>query len=184
MEFLKNPFKKEGIGKTEWEKEMGGIYEGDMQDGKPHGEGRFISRDKTIVREGSWLFGRLDGPGRTEMRGLKQYTDTDPDSVFWEGVYVMGEMHGYGINVCRRGRYEGNFVNSEWYGKGKFETWHGAIYEGNFLNGLAHGEGTLISKNGSVLYSGEWRNNYPVKKLNSPLDNTAIWAPNFFLNDQ
>ena len=54
--------------------------------------------------------------------------------------------------------YEGEFVNNQYEGEGKYYYENGDIYIGNFKNGHFHGQGMIIRKDGSVRYEGEFVN--------------------------
>lgn len=47
-------------------------------------------------------------------------------------------------NKLTKEKYEGNFLNGEKDGKGKYTFQDGSIYEGNFKNDVPEGEGTII----------------------------------------
>ena len=45
-------------------------------------------------------------------------------------------------------RYEGEYLEGWFHGKGKYFYPNGVIYEGDFFKGQFHGEGVLIYPNG------------------------------------
>ena len=51
--------------------------------------------------------------------------------------------------------YEGETVDGNFQGVGKFYFYNGDLYEGNFKDGYPHGIGKMIYKNGNV-YEGLW----------------------------
>ena len=196
MSWFKSILKKEGVGESDWEKKYGGIFQGEMRDGRPHGQGKFVSANGMIVREGMWQSGHLHGQGRSEVwdkphpttKGYSQ--DDNPNPSYWEGNYVHGDLNGEGVFSGASGKYEGTFANNIQHGYGRFIPWHGrSVYEGHFINDKAHGTGTIRTYDGEVLYSGEWDRNCPTVKLNVPFTgpDQGIWSKDiykFLLTDE
>ena len=56
-------------------------------------------------------------------------------------------------------RYEGNFVDGNFNGKGIFYYNNGDRYEGNFVDGKCEGKGEIYYKDGKILYDGDFKNN-------------------------
>ena len=195
MGWFKSLFKQEGVGESDWEKQHEGIFNGEIRDGRPHGEGRFVGSYGITAREGTWRFGELHGQGRTEVwdkphptkEGFGQYNTPNPS--YWEGNFVHGTLEGKGNKQSPIGKYEGNFVNGVENGQGRLIRDNGSVYEGDFLRGKAHGQGTISNKDGKVLYSGKWDMNCPMEKLNTPFTgpDQGIWSDNiskFLLPDE
>lgn len=183
MTFFGSLFAKKGVGLSAWEKKYGGIYDGEMLNGLPHGYGTFIGSCKIIVRKGYWRYGNLHGQGRTEIWDDKNASLDGDCPYYWEGIYVNGKLNGKGVRLRSLGRYEGDFVDGKEHGQGEFELYHGnTVYKGEFKNGMAHGEGTIVTKDGLVLYSGEWKRNCPVNKIRTSRIPTApdqaVWSEN------
>ncbi len=111
-----------------------GIYEGDLVNGEPHGQGVFSFNDGGRY-EGSFVKGAFTGKGKM--------TYTFPTS-------------GY--------RYEGDFVNGNRHGKGVYTFPSGIRYEGNFADNDIHGYGTKYAPDGSVIQKGRWNHHKFVGK--------------------
>ena len=74
--------------------------------------------------------------------------------------------NGKGIEYYSNGniKYDGEFVNDKFEGKGKYIWEDGNYYIGQFKNGLSHGKGIEYYSNGNIMYDGEWINHEFVKK--------------------
>ena len=115
----------------------GDVYEGDVVNGNPHGNGKLTIVLKDIL-----------------------YNQT---IIVYEGDFDNGKYHGYGKLTSDFGNsgktiYEGSFNNDEYHGKGKIEYNNGTIYEGDFANGQFHGIGKLIEAIHKFTYEGEFLN--------------------------
>lgn len=86
-----------------------------------------------------------------------------PDAYFtYEGQWVNNQKHGQGRFVLGDGSwYEGSFQNGQIQGEGA-KTWpSGAVYTGQFQAGEQHGQGKHVGakyKDGTT-YEGAWRHN-------------------------
>ena len=89
----------------------GGIYEGETQNGVPHGEGTWTLDDDHYYR-GSWVNGKKQGQG---------YLRLDEDSRY-EGEFQNGVPEGMGLygHVCRRDM-DGIDVRIVRYARGEFK---------------------------------------------------------------
>ncbi len=99
--------------------ELSGTYTGGWSDGKPNGQGTFISNEQTLYGgtwEGTWKDGAI-------THGVCTYANGD----CYEGDLVSGCPNGYGKMVYKNGER----------------------YSGSWANGLKHGEGTLTRADGS-----------------------------------
>ena len=63
----------------------------------------------------------------------------------------------YKTEIYSDGKYEGEFLNGERNGQGKFTWNNGSKYIGGWLNGKQHGQGTETQTNGET-FEGEWLN--------------------------
>ena len=54
--------------------------------------------------------------------------------------------------------YEGDWVNDDYEGHGKYINKNGDYYEGQFKNGLKNGKGKIFLSNGLIIYSGNFIN--------------------------
>ncbi len=75
----------------------------------------------------------------------------------YQGSLKKGKMHGKGIYllVLFGFRYEGDFVDNKFHGKGMTTQPEGYKYVGDYVNGLPHGKGILILPNGTK-YEGDF----------------------------
>lgn len=125
-------------------------YEGDMQDGLPHGKGKYTF-DGTLWYEGDFVEGRMEGTGKiTNMSDLK---------VHYEGDFKNNLPNGTGRMVYSNGMSStGDFVNSKNQGEGRRYFANGSLnYEGHFEDDVMSGPGTLWTENGDK-YTGSFQN--------------------------
>ena len=95
------------------------VYQGEMRDGRPNGDGRLEIRSGEMF-EGQWSNGLLEG------RGVR----VDVDGNRYEGQFSAGVPNGEGRFLARTGEiFEGNFVNGLRQGKGKTRLAGGTTYE-------------------------------------------------------
>ena len=128
-----------------------GGYSGEMENGLPHGFGKFESENQDGVKwfyEGSFAEGHFDGKGITVFENGEEKLD---------GTYKNDYMNGYG-KYYKGGNivYEGEWLDGEYFGEGK-------LYEGNktwigtFNRGILNGQGSYYIDD-SLRSSGEWKN--------------------------
>ena len=60
-------------------------------------------------------------------------------------------------------RYEGEFANGKFEGKGKYYYSNGDIYDGEWSNDKKNGIGKYVLNDGSEI-EGEWKDDFPVKE--------------------
>eukprot|EP01126_Amoeba_proteus_P062234 TRINITY_DN842_c0_g3_i3.p1 TRINITY_DN842_c0_g3~~TRINITY_DN842_c0_g3_i3.p1 ORF type:complete len:277 (-),score=56.41 TRINITY_DN842_c0_g3_i3:86-916(-) len=75
----------------------------------------------------------------------------------YEGEWLDGKKHGYGIYYNRGSRYEGEWMGDTNHGKGKYVWENGDTYEGDWVNNEQTGKGKLTWASGNV-YEGYWLN--------------------------
>ena len=71
----------------------------------------------------------------------------------YKGYFQNDEFHGSGILEMKGSRYEGNFEEGKYAGRGKahIKSQNGSIdYEGDFRNGLFDGNGKIKYSNGDT----------------------------------
>ena len=75
--------------------------------------------------------------------------------------------NGRGILYYKNGniKYEGDFVNGNYEGNGKYYNENGEYYIGQFKNSIRQGKGVIYTKDGNVKYDGEFINNIPKEKI-------------------
>ena len=100
----------------------GSIYEGMIENGKAHGQGRLIHADGDVY-EGEWDDDKACGKGL--------YTHKDGAS--YEGKWMDDKQHGDGIETWPDGaKYEGPYQHGMKHGEGVFYWSDKSIYRGNF----------------------------------------------------
>ncbi len=124
----------------------GVIYEGELEDGKMHGQGRITFPDGAIY-EGKFEDDKMQGQG----------TITFPNRVIYEGKFEDDKMQDQGILKFPNGAiYEGELKDSKQHGQGTITFPNGSKYEGGWENGKMHGQGTLISPSGEITATGKY----------------------------
>ena len=119
----------------------GSTYCGELENGKMHGEGKYLSSDG-LVLQGEFKEGKVyNGSGVLAL----------PSGVVFEGTWVKGALEGHGKCISKDGSvYEGNYVNGLPNGTGEDISADGFVYNGEFLNGSHHGLGVLVCPDGRV----------------------------------
>ena len=76
----------------------------------------------------------------------------------YEGEFVNGKFHGKGIYISYTGaKYEGDFRLGKYDGYGVINFPDGSKHSGEWKNGNRHGKGTLLLKDGTR-FEGQWTN--------------------------
>lgn len=121
-------------------------YEGDIKDGKPHGNGTAVYANGDQYT-GEWKNGLRDG------RGACGYANGDR----YEGEWKYDKPNGQGIKVyANADRYEGEWKQGSRNGNGTGYYANGDRYEGEWMFGEWHGFGTLVSADGGR-QEGRWK---------------------------
>jgi hypothetical protein len=124
----------------------GGIYQGQLLNGVPHGYGVWTDSDGAVY-EGEFADGMANGQGVIIW----------PDGEQYDGQWKNDEMHGYGVWTGPDGSiYEGDFANDLFNGMGVLTWPDGERYEGYWADDLMHGEGIYTWPDGDR-YEGEFR---------------------------
>ena len=127
-----------------------GIYEGETVDGLACGKGikKYSGKWTGQVYEGSWRNNRSHGHGSL----------TWPSGAVYTGDWINGKIEGKGTYFFADGaKYEGDMKDGKSHGVGKYVYVDGRTYEGQFENDKQHGFGTYRSKEGTVLYNGQYK---------------------------
>jgi len=145
----------------------GALYEGDMEDGVFHGQGKMVWPDGSQY-QGHFKDGYFHGFGRLEMSNGDVYEgDFSEADISGQGVYSFadgsryeGELKNGLFEGIGNYRYDGNsyigdFKNDVYHGAGKLREANGACYTGEFVNGDFHGQGVYCDNEGNK-YSGEF----------------------------
>ena len=155
----------------------GGIFKGEIVDGKMQGNGILVTDRSYYV--GGFVDGRKCGTGREVMEDYwyegefqQDFCEGNGKMITFdghvlEGYFSKGKIKGLGVEVLPSGeRYEGEFVEGIRNGKGKI-NFEGLQFEGNFIDGLAEGEGTVVFEDGSV-FKGIYSKGTSVGELKKP----------------
>eukprot|EP00210_Caulerpa_lentillifera_P000373 g366.t1 len=113
-----------------------GVYEGEVEDGVPHGVGRMFSKLNGVEYKGEWLHGKRHGIGRLIIESSKH-------QIIYNGQWYNDYQQGKGtINYPSGNRYEGQWVQGEKNGFGKMQ-WldRNEEYEGEWRGNTMHGRG-------------------------------------------
>lgn len=162
--------------------EGGGVYDGGLEGGLPHGKGRAHWPNGDTL-EARWAHGELD-PGEG---GICVRTAASGDRYVGElrgGSVAFPRPHGYGALTAANGdrcegkwrdgmpldcdgavtiegqRYEGAWRGGVRSGRGRLRWPSGDEYEGQFEEGLPHGRGEHRYADGSS-FRGLWRRGVP-----------------------
>lgn len=132
--------------------ESGSRYEGEWENGKPHGKGTYISNEKLKI-VGEFKNGLVEGKATLSF----------PDGTKIVGDYKEGSTKKGSIFYPDGDKYEGELKNLEPHGYGIFLFGNGDKYSGEFKDGLKHGKGIYYyranNKRKGDKYDGEWKDN-------------------------
>ena len=129
------------------------MYEGDIENSRPYGKGKWYSKNGTLMYEGDFENGAKHGQGRLY--------DKD-GTIFYEGGFQDDLRHGKGKFYYHSGSvfYEGDFRNDVPHGKGIMYSRSGTVvFRGQMADGVKNGKGKLYSENGTLMYEGEFEGN-------------------------
>mmetsp|Transcript_23099 Transcript_23099/g.19391 ORF Transcript_23099/g.19391 Transcript_23099/m.19391 type:complete len:436 (+) Transcript_23099:94-1401(+) len=124
----------------------GAVYEGEVRNGKRHGNGMFTWFDGESY-QGMWYMGLPHGLGVAEFTSGAAYC----------GEWYLGDRHGYGMYFFTEHPDEphkefiGQWRNDTLYGVGKRLSKDGSLYLGNWKRGLKHGDGIARVCHATVL---------------------------------
>jgi len=122
----------------------GGIYTGDLKDGKRNGSGKFEwdINEVYFTYEGSWIDDQRTGLGKqVEIDKTKGAQDE------YEGAWLNNKYHGKGEWKHSDGdRYVGDWKDGKKDGKGIYYYNDGDKYDGEWKNDKRHGIGSYYNK--------------------------------------
>lgn len=148
----------------------GRVYEGELKDGAPHGQGKMTWPNGSFYN-GSWRNGQIDGHGEYHSTndgtiyvgefeenaryGKGKYTW--PDGSYYNGDFVRGNFEGNGERYYAKDKctYTGSWKNNRRNGQGKLVWSNGDVYEGDFLDNFRTGKGKYTWPDGSC-YKGDF----------------------------
>jgi hypothetical protein len=103
-----------------------GIYRGDMQNGRPSGQGEYTDVDD-VVYSGEWVDGHAQGTGHLKL----------PNGDEYEGVFLAGRPQGKGHYVDATGEvYQGGFASGRREGRATTTLPSGASYQSEWRGGV------------------------------------------------
>lgn len=106
----------------------GDVYEGEIEDGKPDGQGK-MTYFNGIIYEGEFKSGKPDGLGKVTYA-----------EAFYEGEFKDGKPNGQGrIKHANGNIYEGEYKNGKPNGHGKMTYSNGETAEGEWEKGKFKG---------------------------------------------
>jgi hypothetical protein len=130
----------------------GHLYEGSWHNDKPHGVGRFSSRD--INYFGDWLFGMMHG------NGIMTTIESNGATQRYEGSFVHGKRDGWGVEESgdKSTRYCGAWKHNLRHGLGSETAFGMGVYVGEWKDDLRHGTGVFkSSQRNKYHHQGEWQ---------------------------
>jgi len=147
----------------------GEILTGNFIRGKINGNGEHKRKDGSIYK-GVFKNGKYDGLGKeffedgTKFEGFFSEGQKKYGTYQWkngskfQGQFLNGLFHGKGVyNWANKKCYNGNWENGKMNGKGKFFYQDGSFYEGEFINGKKCGFG-IYKWDSERYYEGKWKN--------------------------
>jgi hypothetical protein len=133
-----------------------GTYEGEMQEGLPHGIGSMQWTGGYLegtCHSGEWVKGKRHGLGTCSMVLM------DKQQGVYQGGWCENKQHGYGAMDFTNGtKYTGEWVNGVREGEGIFSYADGCKYVGQFTDNTKHGYG-VYHMNSGRRYEGDWVKN-------------------------
>lgn len=144
----------------------GGIYQGELRDGRMHGQGA-LAWDSGARYEGGFEAGQMSGAGRlvlpdgSVMQGIFRNGALNgegrvelPDGTVLRGWFRHGVLHGQGQSSGPDGRYEGAFRHGRYAGRGELALADGSSYRGEFRDGRFDGRGRFRAFSGEIYEGG------------------------------
>ena len=125
------------------EREIDGVYSGELNNLLPNGVGRFHSLDNSLIYDGEWSGGAISGKGTLcDAEYTVHFPDVDRAGSF-EGDVIDGVPEGTGVFTATNDAGERYFYTGDWK-NGTFEglgtcTYENANYkveDGHFSNGM------------------------------------------------
>ena len=155
----------------EGEANLIGKYTGQIQNGYPHGNGKFNGETEDDgFFSGEWVDGILSGLCDVNFQGIIKSVTKLWD---YQGEIVNGEITGNGtLKYGNNDEYIGQLEKGQRHGKGKLKFSDNNAnkqdyYVGDWVNDLKEGQGVFKWTSGFI-YEGKWRND-------ERLHGTMIW---------
>ena len=143
----------------------GDYYNGDLIKGIPNGKGVLYNKAGEVKYGGSFVNGKKEGFGKYYFNGDFYVNEDGKKFPFIKGDYYIGEflndkMHGKGSICLKDGtlKYDGDFVENEFTGFGKYYFEGGGYYIGQVFKDKQHGKGKMYDKNNNLIFEGNYVN--------------------------
>eukprot|EP01056_Protomagalhaensia_sp_Gyna25_P003025 Protomagalhaensia_sp_Gyna_25__3024@NODE_278_length_4066_cov_46_669729_g213_i0_p1_GENE_NODE_278_length_4066_cov_46_669729_g213_i0NODE_278_length_4066_cov_46_669729_g213_i0_p1_ORF_typecomplete_len590_score135_07MORN/PF02493_20/2_6e03MORN/PF02493_20/6_1e02MORN/PF02493_20/2_6MORN/PF02493_20/0_17MORN/PF02493_20/5_4e02MORN/PF02493_20/0_0001MORN/PF02493_20/0_47MORN/PF02493_20/8_7e03MORN/PF02493_20/1_5e02MORN/PF02493_20/0_0012MORN/PF02493_20/1_4e06MORN/PF02493_20/2_9e05C2/PF00168_30/1_9e11_NODE_278_leng len=179
-----------GDGELTWPD--GASYRGTFRTGLRHGKGAMKDEQGRLVLDGVWADDTPTGRVTTyclrnkkrpqdtrvysgslekgERKGYGELYQSMAGGLIYEGLWHNNMPHGRGVMHTKGGTYEGEFVQGQRHGKGRF-TWNEKpaatgpkrYYEGDWVNDKPEGRGVYLAQDG-VSYTFEFEKGKPTEK--------------------
>lgn len=117
------------------EYDNGDKYDGNWQNDRQNGQGKYVWANNGDWYTGEWYEGMRHGQGALYFKDYQGY-----EVAYYDGEWKYGMMDGYGVFV-RHNDYR---------------------YEGEWKDDLPNGYGKYLSYKDLYEYEGEWKDGYPV----------------------
>lgn len=140
------------LGRGVFKDATGGVYEGELEDGRPHGHGYMKQGDEEYI--GSFEAGLRQGYGLSLGPQTAYLGEFNKDAASGSGV-LEDELGG---------RYHGQFKDNKPNGFGTYVANDGAVYQGRFVNGEADGQMLVWSSPSATPVLETWKNGKKVTK--------------------
>ena len=149
-------------------------WSGECLNGKANGHGtlEFVKGNLRSVGENTYANGIPSGSSVS-----KAYKDGKLIVTFEMNFLQLldnGDFVSNGKVSFVEGTYEGQLLNGQLHGQGKFTASDGSVYEGQYLNGKRNGSGRYTAKNGFVI-KGEFRDDKCTGKAKLTMPNGAVY---------
>jgi hypothetical protein len=133
-------------GKGTYTYKSGSKYEGDWEDGRKSGQGKFeyLQKDGSAFYEGQWMADQRHG------RGVYTYPNGDK----YDGQWQNGARHGDGTYTFAADGtvLKGRWAEGKFSGNGRWILPNGTQYVGGWKEGVPSGPGAFAFPHGSIQY--------------------------------
>lgn len=156
---------------------------GEFKNGQLHGKGKIIDKTNNLIYKGIMTDGILGGVGvlesKDELKYVGEFVDFKPKGA---GKYEFADgrncivkpvekdgQHDFALcyDINKTIKYQGDWENGNFNGKGVFYFSDGRRYEGDFKDGKMQGYGKLFDSYGDVVYRGDFEDEERQNSLNN-----------------
>lgn len=152
-------------------------WEGTLQNGRLYGQG-VIRVNDLVEQEGNFKDGKLNGQGvyhispkttcsgefrqGTPYNAQGTYYYNDNKDLLFTGNWVEGKPNGEGFfEIPAKKQKIHGFFEKGFTGQCHWDYADGSYYEGAVVDGQYHGQGQKVSKEGNLVYVGNYEKNKP-----------------------